>query len=155
MEGLTQDQIKRIRAMINVDMIGDRNLHIHRESHSNPQLTNLIFRSAHTLGYGRYFLNRHVSVQDDHIPFIRAGIPAVDLISLDYGPLNLYWHTPLDTVSKCSPQSLGIAGRVLLKSLDYLEHPNLPSTSQPLAAGVDLIPNSGCFPHLMCQDSGR
>jgi hypothetical protein len=57
-----------------------------------------------------------------------AGIPAVDLISLDYGPLNLYWHTPLDTIGKCSPQSLGIVARVLLKSLDYLEKPNLPAT---------------------------
>jgi len=134
-ESLTQDQLQRIRAMINVDMIGDRNLHIHRESHSNPQLTNLIFHVARTLGYGRYFLDPPVSVEDDHIPFIRAGIPAVDLISLDYGPLNLYWHTPLDTVGKCSPQSLRIVARVLLKSLDDLEHPNLPATGQPLAEG--------------------
>jgi glutaminyl-peptide cyclotransferase len=70
---------------------------------------------------GRYFLETPVPVEDDHLPFVRAGIPAVDLISLDYGPLNLYWHTPLDTVGKCSATSLGIVGRVLLSALDDLE----------------------------------
>jgi glutaminyl-peptide cyclotransferase len=94
--------------MINVDMIGDRDLHIHPESHSNLTLTDLIFREARNLGYGRYFLERPLPVEDDHMPFVRAGIPAVDLISLDYGPFNLYWHTPFDTVGKCSAASLGI-----------------------------------------------
>ena len=118
---LTKDQVKQIRAMINVDMIGDRNLHIHRDTHSDPQLSNLIFREGQELGYGRYFLERPLPVEDDHMPFVRAGIPAVELISLDYGPLNLYWHTPFDTVGKCSATSLGIVGRVLLDALDDLE----------------------------------
>ena len=120
-QSLTADQRKKMRAMINVDMIGDRHLHIHRETHSDPQLSNLIFSEAQDLDYGRYFLERPLSVDDDHMPFVHAGIPAVDLISLDYGPLNLYWHTPLDTVGKCSPISLGIVGGVLLGALDDLE----------------------------------
>jgi len=53
--------------------------------------------------------------------FVRAGIPAVELISLDYGPFNIFWHTPFDTVGKCSAVSLGIVGRVLLDALDDLE----------------------------------
>ena len=118
---LTKDQVKQIRAMINVDMIGGRNLHIHRDTHSDPQLGKLIFREGQELGYGRYFLDKPLPVEDDHLPFVRAGLPAVDLISLDYGPLNLYWHTPLDTVGKCSATSLGIVGRVLLSALDDLE----------------------------------
>ena len=120
-QALTADQVKQIRAMINVDMIGDRNLHIHRDTHSDPQLSNLIFREGQELGYGRYFLETPHPVEDDHLPFVRAGIPAVDLISSGYGPLNLYWHTPLDTVGKCSATSLGIVGRVLLGALDDLE----------------------------------
>jgi len=130
-QSLSADQVKQIRAMFNVDMIGDRNLHIHRESHSDAQLTDLIFRDAQDLGYGRYFLERPLSVEDDHMPFVRAGIPAVELISLDYGPFNIFWHTPFDTVGKCSAVSLGIVGRVLLDALDDLESGR---TSKPLLA---------------------
>jgi aminopeptidase-like protein len=131
---LTAEQVKRIRAMINVDMIGDRNLHIHRESHSNPQLTDLIFGDARDLGYGRYFLDRPLSAEDDQMPFIRAGIPTVELISLDYGPFNIFWHTPLDTVGKCSAVSLGIVGRVLLDALEDLESGRTP---KPLLAFLE------------------
>ena len=142
-QSLSAGQVKQIRAMFNVDMIGDRNLHIHRESHSDSQLTDLIFRDAQDLGYGRYFLERPLSVEDDHMPFVRAGIPAVELISLDYGPFNIFWHTPFDTVGKCSAMSLGIVGRVLLDALDDLESGRTP---KPLlaflesgAAGMDAI----------------
>jgi hypothetical protein len=120
--------------MFNVDMIGDRYLHIHRESHSDSQLTDLIFRDAQDLGYGRYFLERPLSVEDDHMPFVRAGIPAVELISLDYGPFNIFWHTPFDTVGKCSALSLGIVGRVLLDALDDLESGRTP---KPLLASLE------------------
>ncbi len=113
--------LKRIRAMILVDMIADRNLHIHRESNSDRQLTNLVFQQAQALSYGQYFLDRLLQVQDDHLPFAQAGVPAVDLIALDYGPFNLYWHTSHDTVDKCSPASLGIVGRVVLNTLAVLE----------------------------------
>jgi len=133
-QSLSADQVKQIRAMFNVDMIGDRNLHIHRESHSDFQLTDLIFRDAQDLGYGRYFLERPLSVEDDHMPFVRAGIPAVELISLDYGPFNIFWHTPFDTVGKCSAVSLGIVGRVLLDALDDLESGRTP---KPLSAFLE------------------
>ena len=65
------------------------------------------------------------------MPFVRAGIPAVELISLDYGPFNIFWHTPFDTVGKCSAVSLGIVGRVLLDALDDLESGRTP---KPLLA---------------------
>ena len=112
--------------MFNVDMIGDRDLNIHRESRSDSGLTDLIFRDARTSGYGRYFLERSLSVEDDHMAFVRAGIPAVELISLDYGPFNIFWHTPFDTVGKCSTANLGIVGRVLLDALDDLESGRTP-----------------------------
>jgi len=134
-QSLSTDQVKQIRAMFNVDMIGDRNLHLHRESHSDSQLTDLIFRDAQDLGCGRYFLERPLSVEDDQMPFVRAGIPAVELISLDYGPFNIFWHTPLDTVDKCSIASLGIVGRVLLHALDDLESGRMP---EPLVASREM-----------------
>jgi Zn-dependent M28 family amino/carboxypeptidase len=146
-QSLSANQVKQIRAMFNVDMIGDRNLHIHRESRSDSQLTDLILRDAQDLGYGRYFLEWPLSVEDDHIPFVRAGIPAVELISLDYGPFNIFWHTPFDTVGKCSAVSLGIVGRVLLDALDDLESGRTP---KPLLAFLE----SGAaeMPH---QHAGR
>lgn len=125
------DELKRIRAMILVDTIGDSNLHIHRESNSDPQLTNLVFHQAQALGYARYFIDRPVEVEDDHLPFLKtqtldngtiaSGTPAMDLIDLPYGPLNSYWHSRFDTVDKCSPVSLGIVGRVILRVLPVLE----------------------------------
>jgi hypothetical protein len=68
------------------------------------------------------------------MPFVRAGIPAVELISLDYGPLNIFCHTPFDTVGKCSAVSLGIVGRVLLDALDDLESSRTP---KPLLAFLE------------------
>ena len=56
---------------------------------------------------------------------------AVDIIDLDYGPFNLYWHTPYDTVDKCRPASLAIVARVVLAALAVIET-NLPS--QPRGA---------------------
>src|ERR1019366_1750893 len=67
------------------------------------------------------------------MPFVRAGIPAVELISLDYGLFNIFW-TPFDTVEKCSAASLGIVGRVLLDALDDLESGRTP---KPLFAFLE------------------
>jgi glutaminyl-peptide cyclotransferase len=111
----------RIKAVIVVDMIADAHLEIHREAHSTPWLTDIVFNEAHRLGYGRYFLDRPRTIEDDHHPFLQLGIPAVDIIDLDYGPLNLYWHSPFDTVDKCSPASLGVVGTVLLDTFPVLE----------------------------------
>jgi Zn-dependent M28 family amino/carboxypeptidase len=114
-------ELGRIQAMILVDMIGDANLDIHRESNSTPWLTDMVFTAARHLGYAKYFLDSPTNIDDDHIPFVNAGVPAVDLIDLNYGPDNSYWHTEKDTVEHCSPLSLTIVGRVVLTTLADLE----------------------------------
>jgi len=111
----------RIQAMILVDMIGDSDLAIKRDKNSTPWLTDAVFATAHRLGYARYFLDSQTAVQDDHIPFVNAGVASVDLIDLDYGPDNSYWHTAQDTVEHCSPQSLTTVGRVVLAALADLD----------------------------------
>ncbi|PYV08850.1 MAG: hypothetical protein DMG23_12555, partial [Acidobacteria bacterium] len=73
------------------------------------------------LGYAKYFPEATHAVGDDHIPFVNAGVSAVDLIDLDYGPNNSYWHTANDTVEHCSPASLTIVGRVVMATLEQLE----------------------------------
>ena len=117
----SQGELGRIQAMILVDMIGDAHLDIARDSASTPWLTDLVFATAHRLGYTRQFLNSPGAAGDDHIPFINAGVAALDLIDFDYGPGGSYWHTDKDTVEHCSPQSLAIVGRVVLASLAEIE----------------------------------
>jgi Zn-dependent M28 family amino/carboxypeptidase len=127
----TQGALNQVRALILVDMIADAHLDIHREAHSTPWLSDIVFGEAQRLGYGRYFQNSLRAIEDDHAPFLKLGVPAVDIIDLDYGPFNLYWHSRYDTVDKCNPASLTIVARVVLAILAALET-NLPS--QPRGA---------------------
>jgi Zn-dependent M28 family amino/carboxypeptidase len=116
-------ELGRIKAMILVDMIGDASLDIHRDAKSTPWLTDMVFTAAHRLGYAKYFLDSPMGYVDDHIPFVEAGVAAVDLLDLNYGPDNSYWHTEKDTLEHCSPLSLTIVGRVVLATLADLEKP--------------------------------
>ncbi len=120
-------QTKRIRAMILLDMVGDADLSIPKEYQSSAWLANILHETAHELGYGAYFPKITHVIADDHLPFLRAGIPAVDLIDFTYGrdevdfgpggPDNAYWHTSRDTLDKLSPRSLKIVGDTVLHAL--------------------------------------
>jgi Zn-dependent M28 family amino/carboxypeptidase len=114
-------ELGRVEAMILVDMIGDAKLDIYRDAESTEWLTDEVFKTAKKLGYSKYFLDEKHAYQDDHVPFVNAGVAAVDLIDLDYGPNNSYWHTARDTLDKCSPQSLAVVGRVVLGTIEALE----------------------------------
>jgi len=81
----------------------------------------MIWRTAARLGYEQYFLPISGAVEDDHIPFLQAGVPAADLIDFNYGPSNRYWHSADDTLDKLSAQSLGIVGEVLLAVVEELD----------------------------------
>jgi Peptidase family M28 len=105
------------RAVIVVDMIGDRNLNIRREVFSTPALTDLLWAAASRAGHARHFLATAMPVEDDHAPFLRAGVPSALLIDFDFPP----WHTADDTLDKVSPQSLQIIGEVLLEALPAIE----------------------------------
>jgi Zn-dependent M28 family amino/carboxypeptidase len=119
---LTADgELSRIQAMILVDMIGDAHLDIRWDQNSTGWLNKLVFGQANRLGYSGYFLRQPVAIDDDHIPFVQAGVSAIDLIDLDYGPNNSYWHSAQDSVQHCSPSSLTIVGRVVKAALSQLE----------------------------------
>lgn len=100
------------KAVIVVDMIGDRELNIYKELNSDPELTSQIWDVARGLGYEEYFINesKHAII-DDHVPFIESGIPAVDIIDIEYP----FWHTTQDTLDKISPNSLAVVGETLLQ----------------------------------------
>jgi glutaminyl-peptide cyclotransferase len=110
--------LKHIRAVILADMIGPTNLKIRRDSNSTPWLTDLVWSTAERLGYKEIFISASTPVADDHEPFLRRGVPAVDIIDLVDFP---YWHTPQDTLDKVSPQSIAIVGQVILESVTELE----------------------------------
>ncbi len=115
----------RIRALILVDMIGDKQLDIPRDTYSTGWVNDFVESAARQLGYSRYFFQTKTATEDDHQPFLHAGIPAVDLIDTTYGPSNRnvfgrWWHTPQDTMDKLSPNSFTIVGRTVLKTLQLL-----------------------------------
>jgi Zn-dependent M28 family amino/carboxypeptidase len=113
-----QDQtLTRIKALINVDMIGDKSLNIKRETNSNPRLLQLVWSTAAELGYQAYFVNENLATDDDHMPFVQLGVPALDIIDFDYPP----WHEDSDTLDKLSSQSLEIVGTVVLEVIHRLE----------------------------------
>lgn len=117
-------EIRRLRAAVVVDMIGDRDLGIRRESASTPWLTELLWRTARRLSRSVHFLDAVHAVDDDHRPLLEAGVPATLLIDFDYGGRpgeNAFWHTPEDTLDKLSARSLAVVGEVLLEALPVLE----------------------------------
>jgi glutaminyl-peptide cyclotransferase len=106
-----------LRALILVDMIGDRDLVIKRELLSTPWLTDAIWAAAKRLKHTDVFIDSATQINDDHEPFLGAGVPAVDVIDLDYPP----WHTAGDTLDKVSARSLQVVGDVLLEALPSIE----------------------------------
>lgn len=114
-------ELSRVEAVIVADMVGDSALTIHREGYSTPWLMDKVFGAAARLDYARYFDDSPRHYIDDHVPFVNAGVAAVDLLDFDYGPGNRFWHSPEDTIDKCNPASLTIVGRVVVATLEDLE----------------------------------
>jgi glutaminyl-peptide cyclotransferase len=111
----------KIRALILLDMIGDKDLDILYETNSTGYLMDLVWKRAAETGLQGIRSGVRASIQDDHIPFLDAGIPSVDIIDFNYGPGNSYWHTSEDTLDKISPQSLEKVGRLVLSVLSFLQ----------------------------------
>jgi glutaminyl-peptide cyclotransferase len=110
----------RPEAAVIIDMVGDADLNIPLEQNSDPLLAGKIWQVADELGYGGWFINSPgVRILDDHIPFLEVGIPAVDIIDIDYP----YWHTSEDTPDKVSPKSLQVVGDTLLAWLNQTWSP--------------------------------
>jgi len=106
-----------IKALVLLDMIGDRDLLIRRESYSTPWLVDAVWGAAARTGHGGTFISELTTVEDDHVNFVRAGVPAVDVIDLD----NPTWHTAQDDLEHVSQKSLQIVGDVILAALPVIE----------------------------------
>lgn len=107
----------RIKAFMLADMIGDKDLDIQRESRSTAWLVDLVRQAAKKYGYEHYFFQQEEPVEDDHMPFVKRGVPAIDIIDIDYGPNDSYHHTAQDTIDKVSAHSLTIDGDVFMETI--------------------------------------
>jgi glutaminyl-peptide cyclotransferase len=112
---------RNVKAFLLADMIGDKDLDIQRDGGSADWLEDLILHAAQRLGYQSYFFAETLSsLEDDHVPFARVGIPVADIIDINYGYRNAYHHTTEDTLDKLSPKSLRITGDVILETIRLL-----------------------------------
>ncbi len=114
-----KNELKRVRAMILLDMMGYKNLHLGRADLGSAWLTDIVWQTAKQLGYGNVFVDSLEGVgDDDHGPFLKAGVDAIDIIQLSSYE---YWHTKDDTLDKISGKNLKIVGDAVIASLPKIE----------------------------------
>jgi Zn-dependent M28 family amino/carboxypeptidase len=113
--------LKKIKALMVMDMIGDADLDINRTTNGTPWLLDLIYAAAERGGYQSHFYATEGDIEDDHLPFLKRGVPCADVIDLDYGYNNVFHHTPQDTMDKLSPKSLEIVGNTILETIHMLD----------------------------------
>ncbi len=104
-----------------LDMVGDADLQIYRERHSQqraPAIVDRVWAAAAELGYEEFRPSIGYTIEDDHIPLLDKGIPVIDVIDFDYPP----WHTTQDLPDKCSARSLKVVGDVV-RQVVYTEPP--------------------------------
>jgi Zn-dependent M28 family amino/carboxypeptidase len=115
--GRKDGTLKGVKTLVLLDMIGERGLQVRQDLNSTRWLNDIVWRVAGQLGHQRTFVADITAVEDDHTPFINAGVPAIDLIDLDYPA----WHTAEDTLDKIDPMSMKIVGDVVVAALPEIE----------------------------------
>jgi glutaminyl-peptide cyclotransferase len=113
--------LKKIKGLFVLDMIGDKDLDIQRDTNSTGWLEDLVYSAASKLGYQSHFFAAEIPVDDDHMPFQKLGVPVSDVIDINYGYNNAFHHTLEDTLDKLSPKSLEIAGNTVLQAIAMLD----------------------------------
>src|SRR5580700_9012492 len=118
----------RIRGFFLLDMIGDRDLGVARETGSTRWLQDFIAQAARQLGYSRYFFQDSVEIIDDHVSFATVGVPVVDVVDAQFGRMGAgfdgmgeFHHANTDTMDKVSQASLDIVGRTILLTVELLD----------------------------------
>ena len=113
----------KVKAVICLDMLGDKDLHVSIPKNSSPALSKIALVAAKKAGVADKVSRVDLLVKDDHVPFLEAGFKSIDLIDFEYGSapgLNDYWHTAKDTPDKISEESLFTAGKLVVGMLDIL-----------------------------------
>lgn len=113
-----------VEAVIVLDMIGDRDLKVTVPRNGTQSLIKELFYASHEVGTRSAFGLGKGSILDDHVPFLLAGMPAIDVIDFEYGSapgLNDYWHTEEDSLDKLSAESLQKIGDTVLQMIKNLQ----------------------------------
>jgi Zn-dependent M28 family amino/carboxypeptidase len=116
-EAKRSGSLASLKAFVLVDMIGDRDLQIKRDLNSTTWLTDIIWAAAQKQQLSSYFRPDRVQIEDDHLPFMDAGVPSVDVIDLEYPA----WHTAGDTLDAVSARSLQVVGDDIVAALPQIE----------------------------------
>ncbi len=118
----------RVKGFFLLDMIGDKDLSVARETGSERWLQDFIAQAAKQLGYSQYFFQYEAGIIDDHVPFIQARIPSVDVVDAMYGrmgptfdSMGEFHHANTDTMAHVSQKSLEIVGRTILLTVELLD----------------------------------
>lgn len=117
LEKMSEDQ--RPYCVLIIDMVGDRDLQIFKESHSMKSagwLLDMIYEAAKKMNYPQFIEKSKYTIFDDHYPFVRLGIPSVLLIDFDYP----HWHKLSDTLDKCLPESMFAVFSVVVEALSRI-----------------------------------
>ena len=99
-------ELKQCRGMILMDMIGDKELDLTLSADTSPDLLKKLDRICARMFPDLKKKRLDYEILDDHVPFQKIGIPAIDLIDFNYGPSHSYWHTDWDTLDKISGKSM-------------------------------------------------
>jgi Zn-dependent M28 family amino/carboxypeptidase len=115
-----------IKAVLIADMIGDKDLNIMEETQSTPWLRDLLRKAAANTHHSQNIFKTQGDEEDDHLPFLKRGIPTIDIIDVDYGPKTAalpdgFHHTPQDTLDKISPQSLQVSADLFMEMIALID----------------------------------
>jgi Zn-dependent M28 family amino/carboxypeptidase len=114
--------LSKIKAVLIADMIGDKDLNILEEMGSTPWLRQVFRQAAINTHHTANVFQTQGEEEDDHLPFLKRGVPSLDVIDVDYGPHTAampdgYHHTAQDTIDKISPKSLQISADLFLETI--------------------------------------
>ena len=112
---------RTVAAAVNLDMLGDRDLHIDLPANTTSALNEVVLKAARRLGLISFVSHGTLEMTDDYSAFLAHGWPATDIIDFSYGPDNRWWHTPEDTMDKISVESLLVAGRIAVETFNILD----------------------------------
>ena len=110
----------KVQAVLCLDMLGDKDLKITIPANGTPTLAKIACHAARRIGEPDLVWTCEEIVKDDHVPFLEAGFPAIDLIDFSYGPDNVWWHSAKDTMENISESSLLKSGRLVAEMLNIL-----------------------------------
>jgi glutaminyl-peptide cyclotransferase len=120
--------VPRVKGFFLLDMIGDKDLSVARETNSARWLQDYIAQAARQLGYTQYFFQYEEGVIDDQQSFIDVGIPSVDVVDAMFGRMgpkfdNMgeFHHANTDTMDKVSVHSFEVVGKTILRAVELID----------------------------------